>query len=135
MNLPNGFFCRDRQNINGQQQVARKIGQIFYHFVGNEAGIVTHEQDAPKLATHFKISGAELQSVRADQVAEVNAALDICGQVEPERRFFARPEEVMQKPQPVGAGNGVCPGIQPPETGGQVGIDAAEIGAGLLDLP
>ena len=41
----------------------------------------------------------------------------------------------MQEPQPVGAGNGVCPGIQPPETGGQVGIDAAEIGAGLLDLP
>ena len=66
LNLPNGFFCRDRQNINGQQQVARKIGQVFYHFVGNEAGIVAHEQDAPKLAAHFKVSGAELQSVRAD---------------------------------------------------------------------
>ena len=63
---PNGFFCRDRQNINGQQQVARKIGQVFYHFVGNEAGIVAHEQDAPKLAAHFKVSGADLQSVRAD---------------------------------------------------------------------
>ena len=41
----------------------------------------------------------------------------------------------MQEPQPVGAGNGVCPGIQPSKAGRQVGIDAAEIGAGLLDLP
>ena len=40
----------------------------------------------------------------------------------------------MQEPQPVSAGNGVCPGIQPPKAGRQVGIDAAEIGAGLLDF-
>ena len=41
----------------------------------------------------------------------------------------------MQEPQPVSAGNGIGPGIQPPKAGRQVGIDAAEIGAGLLDLP
>ena len=76
-----------------------------------------------------------MQSVRADQVAEVDAALDVCRQIKPERRFFARSEEVMQEPQPVSAGNGIGPGIQPPKAGRQVGIDAAEIGAGLLDLP
>ena len=135
LHLPNGFFCRDRQNVNGQQQVSGEVRQVLYHFVADKAGIVTHEQDAPKLAAHFKISGAELQPVRADQVAEVDAALDVRGQVKPERRFFARSEEVMQEPQPVGAGNGIGPGIQPPKAGRQVGIDAAEIGAGLLDLP
>ena len=40
----------------------------------------------------------------------------------------------MQEPQPVGAGNGIGPGIQPPETGRQVGIHATEIRASLLDF-
>ena len=76
-----------------------------------------------------------MQPVRADQVAEVDAALDVRGQVKPERRFFARSEEVMQEPQPVGTGNGIGPGIQPPKAGRQVCIDTPEIRAGLLDLP
>ena len=135
LHLAYRFFGGNRKNVNGQQQVSGEVRQVFYHFVGNEAGIVAHEQNAPKLAAHFKIARAELQSVRADQVAEVDAALDVRGQVKPERRFFARSEEVMQEPQPVSAGNGIGPGIQPPKAGRQVGIDAAEIGAGLLDLP
>ena len=94
-----------------------------------------HKKHPSKFAAHFKIPGAELQSVRADQVAEVDAALDVRGQVKPERRFFARSEKVMQEPQPVGAGDRVCSGIQPSKAGGQVCIDAPEICACLLDLP
>ena len=135
LHLAHGFFSGDRQNVNGQQQVSGEVRQVFYHFVGNEAGIIAHKKHPSKFAAHFKIPGAELQPVRADQVAEVDAALDIRGQVKPERRFFARSEEVMQEPQPVSAGNGVCPGIQPPETGRQVGIDTPEICTGLLDFP
>ena len=135
LHLPNGFFCRDRQNVNGQQQISGEVGQVFYHFVADKRCVVAHKKHPSKFAAHFKIPGAELQSVRADQVAEVDAALDVRGQVKPERRFFARSEEVMQEPQPVSAGNGIGPGIQPPKAGRQVGIDAAEIGAGLLDLP
>ena len=96
--FPYRFFRWDRQNVNGQQQVSGEVGQVFYHFVADKAGIIAHEQDAPKLAAHFKIACTELQPIRADQVAEVNAALDICRQVEPERRFFAGAEEIMQEP-------------------------------------
>ena len=96
--------------------------------------LVAHKKHPSKFAAHFKISGAELQPVRANQVAEVDAALDICRQIEPERCFFTRPEKVMQEPQPVGAGNGIGPGIQPPKVGRQVGINAPEIRAALLDF-
>ena len=135
LHFAHGFFRGDRQNVNGQQQISGEVGQVFYHFVGNEAGIIAHEKHTSKLAAHFKIARAELQSVRANQVTEVDAVLDVRGQVKPERRFFTRPEKVMQEPQPVSAGNGVCPGIQPPKAGRQVGIDAPEICARLLDLP
>ena len=135
MHLTHSFFGGNRKNVNGQQQVSGEVRQVLYHFVADKRCVVTHEQDAPKLAAHFKISGAELQPVRTNQIAEVDAALDVRGQIKPERRFFARSEEVMQEPQPIRAGNGVSPGIQPTKAGRQVGIDAAEIGAGLLDLP
>ena len=135
LHLPNGFFGGDRQNINGQQQISGKIRQVFYHFVADKRCVVAHKKHAPKLAAHFKIPGAELQSVWADQVAEVDAALDVRRQIKPERRFFAGAEKVMQEPQPVGAGDRISPRIQPSETGRQVCIDAPEIRAGLLDLP
>ena len=37
--------------------------------------LVAHKKHPSKFAAHFKISGAELQPVRANQVAEVDAAL------------------------------------------------------------
>ena len=135
LHLAYRFFGGNRKNVNGQQQVSGEVRQVLYHFVADKRCVVAHKKHPSKFAAHFKIPGAELQPVRADQVAEVDAALDVRGQVKPERRFFARSEEVMQEPQPVGAGNGIGPGIQPPKAGRQVGIDAAEICAGLLDLP
>ena len=135
LHLTHSFFGGNRKNVNGQQQVSGEVRQVLYHFVADKRCVIAHKKHPSKFATHFKIPGAELQPVRANQVAEVDAALDVRGQVKPERRFFARSEEVMQEPQPVSAGNGIGPGIQPPKAGRQVGIDAAEIGAGLLDLP
>ena len=41
----------------------------------------------------------------------------------------------MQQPQSVSAGNGVRPGVQPPEAGGEICVHAAEICPRLLDLP
>ena len=117
LHLAHGFFRWNGQNVNGQQQIAGKVGQVFYHFVADKRCVVAHKQDAPKLAAHFKISCAELQSVRANQVAEVDAALDIRRQIKPERRFFAGPEEIMQEPQPIGAGDRISTGIQPPKAG------------------
>ena len=133
--LTHSFFGGNRKNVNGQQQVSGEVRQVLYHFVADKRCVVAHKKHPSKFAAHFKIPGAELQSVRADQVAEVDAALDVRGQVKPERRFFARSEKVMQEPQPVGAGDRVCSGIQPSKAGGQVCIDAPEICACLLDLP
>ena len=48
---------------------------------------------------------------------------------------YAEPEWKREKRRIRSAGNGIGPGIQPPKAGRQVGIDAAEIGASLLDLP
>ena len=118
LHLTHSFFGGNRKNVNGQQQVSGEVRQVLYHFVADKRCVVAHKKHPSKLAAHFKIPGTELQPVWANQVAEVNTALDICRQVESERRFFARPEKVMQEPQPVSAGNGVSPGIQPPETGG-----------------
>ena len=106
-----GRMSMDNSRLRG------KVGQVFYHFVADKRCVVAHKQDAPKLAAHFKISCAELQSVRANQVAEVDAALDIRRQIKPERRFFAGPEEIMQEPQPIGAGDRISTGIQPPKAG------------------
>jgi len=134
LHLTHRFFGWNRKNVNGQQQVSGEVRQVLYHFVADKRCVVAHKKHPSKFAAHFKIPGAELQSVRANEIAEVDAALDVRRQVEPERRFFAGPEKVMQEPQPVGAGNGIRPGIQPPETGRQVGIHATEIRAGLLDF-
>ena len=134
LHLTHSFFGGNRKNVNGQQQVSGEVRQVLYHFVADKRCVVAHKKHPSKFAAHFKIPGAELQPVRADQVAEVDAALDVRGQVKPERRFFARSEEVMQEPQPVSAGNGIGPGIQPPKAGRQVGIDAPKICAGLLDF-
>ena len=40
----------------------------------------------------------------------------------------------MQEPQTVGAGNGIGPGIQPPETGRKIRVHTTEIRAGLFDF-
>ena len=79
LHLTHSFFGGNRKNVNGQQQVSGEVRQVLYHLVTDKRCVVAHKKHPSELTAHFKIPGTELQPVRADQVAEVNAALDVRG--------------------------------------------------------
>lgn len=43
------------EDVNGQHEVSREIGQLGDHFILDVAGIVPQKQDAPHLAAHLKV--------------------------------------------------------------------------------
>ena len=79
--------------------------------------------------------GSEFHAVGAEPVFETVAALRVLAQVEVERRRLASLEKVPQQTQAVGRGQLRRHRAEFGEMSDEVGTNAGEIGAGLVDVP
>ena len=122
-----------RHNVDGQHHVPRVVHQLGDHGVLDEAGVLPQEQGAAYTLVHGVVVVEELQRLRRDGIAEVVAAPLGGLQVEGEGRFLPHAEEVMEQPQALVEGDFPYAGIHAAQASGQVGADAGEEGAGLLD--
>ncbi|MPN06011.1 hypothetical protein SDC9_153265 [bioreactor metagenome] len=76
----------------------------------------------------------ELEAVGTDIILEIMALSRGFPDIEPKRRFAARPEEVMEQPQALGRVQFLGVGTHVGKVRGHIGYDAGEVGAGLADV-
>ena len=133
VHLRHSLVCGHRHNVDGQHHVSGVVHQLGDHGVLDEAGILPQEQGAAYTLVHGVVVVEELQRLRRDGVAEVVAAPLGGLQVEGEGRFLPHTEEVMEQPQALVEGDFPYTGIHAAQASGQVGADAGEEGASLLD--
>ena len=55
LHLPDSLIGGNGEDVNGQHEVSREIGQLGDHFILDVAGVVPQKQDAPHLAAHLKV--------------------------------------------------------------------------------
>ena len=131
--LTDGLIRGDRQNVDGQHQVAREVRELGDHLILDVAGIVPQEQDAAHLTAHLKMVCLEAQSIRADIVPEIVSLPHGIAQVKVELFFLTGAEEIVKDTQTLLIIQRTRTALQPAEVLAKVGIDPMEEGAGLLD--
>ena len=134
LHIPHGLVGGNGQNVNGQHEAAGKVRQVGDHAVLNITGIVLQKEDTAHLISHLEVTGLKSDSVRADEIPEVESPADAGALVKGEVRLLARPEKVVEDAEPVVVGEGFGTGVQASEALGEVAVHSAEIGSGLLDL-
>ena len=105
------------------------------HVIPEIGGVVPEEQHPAHLIPHLEVPGLEGDAVGADQVPEIHPIADDPALVEGEILLLPGPEEVVEDPEPVLTGEGLSPGVQPPEALSQIPLHPAEKAPGALHAP
>ena len=97
--FPNRLVRRNGNHINGQHQVAIKIGKLRHHIVLDITGVVLKEQHPAELIPQFERIAVFHNAVRADIVLEIVTPFRHSRQVKMELRLLALAVEIMQDAQ------------------------------------
>ena len=124
----------NRHNVDGEHHVPIEVGQLRHHVIFDIAGIIFEKQDAAVFFAQFQIVAVLLNSVRADIIAEVMAALHHLAGAEPELSFLALTVEIVQDTQALGGVQIHALGTQRCKVRNKVSPYTGKVGAGFFNV-
>ena len=135
LHLPHSLVRGHIEDVDGQHHIAVQVGQVRHDLVLDIVGIVLQEQHPAIAVAQLQIVAVLLDSVRADVVLEVVALPGHIRHVEVKTALVPGPVEVVENTKPVRGVQLHALGAEGGEAGGQIGSDASEVGAGVLNIP
>ena len=135
LHLPHGLVRGHIEDVDGQHHIAVQVGQVRHDLVLDIVGVVLQEQHPAIAVAQLQIVAVLLNSVRADVVLEVVALPGHICHIKMKITLVSGPVEVVEDTEPVRGVQLHALGAEGGEAGGQIGSDAGEVGAGVLNIP
>ena len=128
-----GLIGGNGDDVDGENHIAVKVGEVGNHFVLDEAGIVGQKEHAPEAAADGEVVGLKLHGLGANSIPEVMAPAH--GRFEVKGKLTRGiPVEVVEKLESIIGGEGRHLGGKPGESLFNLNGGAVKEGAGVLDV-
>ena len=135
LHLPHSLVCGHIEDVDGQHHIAVQVGQVRHDLVLDIVGVVLQEQHPAIAVAQLQIVAVLLNPVRADVVLEVVALPGHIRHIKMKIALVSGPVEIVENTEPVRGVQLHALGAEGGEAGGQIGSDAGEVGAGVLNIP
>ena len=91
LQLAGGLVRGNRQNVDGEHQIAVKVAEFGHKAVLDVAGVVLQIQHSTKAGINLEVVGGKLHAVGAEPILEMLGALGVFVDIELRRSLFPRP--------------------------------------------
>ena len=132
MQLAGGFVCGNRQDIDGQHQIAVKVAEFRHKTVLDVARVVLQIQHPTIAGIQLEMVGGKFHAVGAEPILEMLPALGVFVDVELRRSLFPCFEKVAENVQALVQCQFGCHRGKLCKVRHQIRADAGKVAAGLV---
>ena len=134
MQLAGSFVRGNRQDVDGQHQVAVKVAEFRHKAVLDVAGVILQIQHPTVAVVNLEVVRRKFHAIGAEPSLEVLASFGVFVNIELRRSLFPGFEKVAENMQALGQRQFVCHRGKLRQMRYQVGSHAGEVTAGLVRI-